>query len=44
MNLGQLVLPVKRVIGDGCPVLPINKIAGQFIEPDEILAVIKEAM
>ncbi len=44
MNLGQLVLPVKRVIGDSCPVLPINKIAGQFIEPDEILAVIKEAM
>lgn len=44
MNLGQLVLPVKRVIGDSCPVVPINKVAGQFIEPDEILKVMKEAM
>ncbi len=44
MNLGQLVLPVKRVIGDSCPVVPINKIAGQLIEPDEILKVMKEAM
>ncbi|HHY16762.1 MAG TPA: 2-oxoacid:acceptor oxidoreductase subunit alpha, partial [Firmicutes bacterium] len=44
MNLGQLVLPVKRAIGDSCPVLPVNKIAGQFIEPEEILAAIKEAM
>ncbi len=44
MNLGQLVLPVKRVIGDSCPVVPINKVAGQLIEPDEILKVMKEAM
>ncbi len=44
MNLGQLVLPVKRVVGDSCPVVPINKVAGQLIEPDEILKVIKEAM
>lgn len=43
MNLGQLVLPVKRVIGDACPVIPINKVAGQLIEPEEILQVIKEA-
>lgn len=44
MNLGQLVLPVKRVIGDRCPVVPINKVAGQLIEPEEILNAIKEAM
>lgn len=44
MNLGQLVLPVKRVIGDSSPVVPINKIAGQLIEPEEILSAIKEAM
>lgn len=44
MNLGQLVLPVKRVIGDSCPVVSINKVAGQLIEPDEILKVMKEAM
>ena len=44
MNLGQLVLPVKRIIGDSCPVVSINKVAGQLIEPDEILKVMKEAM
>ncbi|HHY12624.1 MAG TPA: 2-oxoacid:acceptor oxidoreductase subunit alpha [Firmicutes bacterium] len=44
MNLGQLVLPVKRVIGDSAPVIPINKIAGQLVEPEEILLAIKEAM
>jgi 2-oxoglutarate ferredoxin oxidoreductase subunit alpha len=44
MNLGQYVMPVKRVIGDACPVKPLNKIAGQFIEPKEILEAIKGAM
>ncbi len=44
MNMGQYVLPVKRVLGDSCPVLQINKIAGQFIEPDEILEVVKGAI
>ena len=44
MNLGQLVLPVRRVIGDSAPVIPINKIAGQLIDPEEILSAIKEAM
>jgi len=43
MNMGQLVLPVKRVIGDACPVIPINRVGGGFIEPEEILDVIKEA-
>ena len=44
MNLGQMVRPVKRVIGDACPVIPLNKVAGQLIEPEEILAAIKEAV
>jgi 2-oxoglutarate ferredoxin oxidoreductase subunit alpha len=44
MNLGQYVLPIKRVLGDACPVTPLNKIAGQFIEPNEILDAIKGAM
>jgi len=44
MNMGQYVLPVKRVIGDACPVIPLNKVAGQFIEPKDILEAIKGAM
>jgi 2-oxoglutarate ferredoxin oxidoreductase subunit alpha len=44
MNLGQLVLPVKRVMGDACPVVPLNKVGGSLIEPEEILKAIKEAM
>jgi 2-oxoglutarate ferredoxin oxidoreductase subunit alpha len=43
MNLGQLVLPVKRVIGDACPVIPLNRVGGGFIEPEEILHLVKEA-
>lgn len=43
LNLGQLVRPVKRVMGDACPVIPLNKIGGGLIEPDEILKAIKEA-
>ena len=43
MNLGQLILPVKRVMGDACPVIGVNKIGGQYIEPEEILEAIKEA-
>ncbi len=44
MNLGQLVLPVKRIIGDSAPVISINKVAGQLVDPEEILQAIKEAM
>ncbi len=44
MNLGQLVRPVQRVVGGDCPVIPINKVAGQFIEPEEILQAMKEVM
>lgn len=43
MNLGQIILPVKRVMGDACPVVGVNKIGGQYIEPEEILEAIKEA-
>ncbi len=42
MNMGQMVLPVQRVIGDACPVIPLNRVGGGFIEPDEILDAIKE--
>ena len=44
MNLGQLVLPIKRVMGDSVPVIQVNKLAGQLIEPEEILSAIKEAI
>ncbi|HHY75223.1 MAG TPA: 2-oxoacid:acceptor oxidoreductase subunit alpha [Firmicutes bacterium] len=44
MNLGQIILPVKRVMGDACPVIGINKVGGRYIEPDEILDAIKEAI
>ena len=44
MNLGQIVRPVKRVIGDTCPVVGLNKLGGQYIEPDEILEAVKEAI
>jgi 2-oxoglutarate ferredoxin oxidoreductase subunit alpha len=44
MNLGQYVWPVRRAVGDACPVYQVNKIAGQLIEPEEILKSIKEAM
>lgn len=44
MNMGQLVLPVKRVIGDACPVVPLNKVGGGLIEPHEILEAMKEAI
>lgn len=43
MNMGQLVLPVKRVMGDACPVIPLNRVGGGFIEPDDILDAIREA-
>lgn len=44
MNLGQIILPVKRVMGDACPVVGVNKLGGRYIEPDEILDAIKEAI
>ncbi len=44
MNLGQYVWPIRRAIGDACPVYQVNTIAGRLIEPDQILKSIKEAM
>jgi 2-oxoglutarate ferredoxin oxidoreductase subunit alpha len=44
MNLGQIIRPVKRVMGDTCPVIGVNKLGGQYIEPDEILEAVKEAI
>lgn len=44
MNLGQIVLPVQRVIGDTCPVLPLNRVGGQLIEPEDIVEAVKEAV
>lgn len=44
MNLGQLVLPVKRVMGDACPVIPLGKVGGALIDPEEILQAVKEAV
>lgn len=44
MNLGQLIRPVQRASKGICPVIPINKVAGVFIEPEEIVSVMKEVM
>jgi len=44
MNLGQVFLEVKRVVGDAASVVPLNKIGGsEMITPEEILAKITEA-
>ena len=44
MNLGQIFLEVKRVVGDAASVVPLNKIGGsEMITPEEILAKITEA-
>ena len=42
MNLGQLVLEVERVVAGRCPVHRINRVTGEPIPPDEILARIEE--
>lgn len=42
MNLGQMVLEVKRIVGADYPVFSLNKSNGQGIEPQEIMARIKE--
>jgi hypothetical protein len=31
-------------MGDSVPVIPINKLAGQLITPEEILSAMKEAV
>jgi len=42
MNLGQIVLEVERVVAGRCPVHRINRVTGEPIPPDEILAKIEE--
>lgn len=36
------MLPIGRAIGDACPVIPLGKVGGAMIEPEEILEAIKE--
>jgi 2-oxoglutarate ferredoxin oxidoreductase subunit alpha len=42
MNLGQLVLEVERVVAGRCGVHRVNRVTGEPIPPDEILAKIEE--
>ena len=42
MNLGQLVLEVERVVRGACPVHRVNRVTGEPIPPDEILAKVEE--
>jgi len=42
MNLGQLVLEVERVVQGRCPIHRVNRVTGEPIAPDEILAKIEE--
>jgi 2-oxoglutarate ferredoxin oxidoreductase subunit alpha len=42
LNSGQLVLLVKRVFGDFRKVVPMNKINGDLISPQEILNFVQE--
>ncbi len=42
MNLGQLVLEVERVVQGRCPVHRVNRVTGEPIPPDEILAKIED--
>lgn len=42
LNSGQLVLLIKRVFGDSRKVVPMNKINGDLISPQEILNFVRE--
>jgi 2-oxoglutarate ferredoxin oxidoreductase subunit alpha len=42
LNSGQLVLLVKRVFGDSRRIVPMNKINGDLISPQEILSFVRE--
>ncbi|MHB8107190.1 MAG: 2-oxoacid:acceptor oxidoreductase subunit alpha [Candidatus Cryosericum sp.] len=42
LNSGQLVLLVKRVFGDSRKVVPMNKINGDLISPQDILKFVQE--
>jgi 2-oxoglutarate ferredoxin oxidoreductase subunit alpha len=43
MNLGQLVLEVERAVAGRCAVHRVNRVTGEPIPPDDILAKIEEA-
>jgi 2-oxoglutarate ferredoxin oxidoreductase subunit alpha len=42
MNLGQLALEIERVVQGRCPVHRVNRVTGEPIPPEEILAKIEE--
>lgn len=42
LNSGQLILLVKRVFGDSRRIIPMNKINGDLISPQEILNFVRE--
>ena len=44
MNLGQMVGEVERAIAGAAPVIPINRIDGLLIRPDEISDIIEEIL
>jgi len=41
MNMGQLILEVERVVGGKTQVVGVNKVDGELVTPDEIIAVVK---
>ncbi len=44
MNLGQVLREVQRVCDRGIPVLGVNKLSGEIIFPDEIIARVEEVI
>ena len=42
MNAGQLVLEIERLSSDACHVAGLNKIDGEPIVPEEIIAKLEE--
>jgi 2-oxoglutarate ferredoxin oxidoreductase subunit alpha len=43
MNAGQLCLEVERLCPDAVPVIPVNRIDGEPIEPHQIVAAVETA-
>ncbi|ATW25119.1 2-oxoacid:acceptor oxidoreductase subunit alpha [Candidatus Formimonas warabiya] len=41
MNLGQLKREVERIVAGACPVVGVNKVDGELVTPEEIIAGIK---